>query len=337
MLFRFLFLMCSALFVSGFADTYPKEKLSLEQPTSSQETQIHEGVGLGLQADALYLWYSTPKMLFAAEVDSTNNTTQGEVFSAQGKGRFGVDLKLSYVIPTEHKLAISASWFNIMAKFDRSLSSRTLSPVFISGLYSSTPANASNQTRLNLNIFDVLLLKTFKIGKYFSSTPYGGFTMEFTRGKGTSWFTATSGEFRSGVTNAQFSQKVDYNGYGVKLGSQGAIHLGCGFAFQGDIAGSFFYGNTDAYMKLYENLDRTTVIAQGKYDQNYGVFLIDALLGFSWEKRFCHTNSLVNIHAGYRVQSFYPGWMEMSVEVSTPFDWVALYGQGIEAGITVLF
>lgn len=302
-----------------------------------QQPSEEVGIGLGIQADFLYLQFSTPKMLFAAEVDAGTNTTQGDLYSSEGKWRPGVDLKLSYAYQTGREMELSLGWYYIQAQFDRAVSSSSLSPYFVTGFYAPTAASATNDTHINLNIFDVLIAKTYHPSPYISLRPYGGFSMEFVRGRGETRFVADSGTFRAGVSQADFSQNVDYDGYGIKFGSHGDICLPIGFLFYGDLSGRFFYGNTSASMKLFENADRENFSAAGNYDHDHGVFLLDALLGIAWEATFNEGAQLLNIHAGYRTQAFYPGWLEMTAEISRSLDWTSLFSQGIDVGLTFKF
>ncbi|MCI5051830.1 MAG: Lpg1974 family pore-forming outer membrane protein [Simkaniaceae bacterium] len=302
-----------------------------------KETHYHNGFGINLTADFLYMRYSAPQMLFAAEVDTVNNTTQGEVFSSTGRGRPGVELELCWCMHNDPMTALRISWFNIMAKFDRTVNNRNLSPVFISDFYAATNANARNYTTMNLNIFDIVITKLFSVGDYILMRPYGGFAMEFTNGKSTSWFNANSGSFRTGVTNAQFNQTVKFNGYGVQFGSEMWTKSKCGVYVFSDLAASLFWGNTDANMRLFENVDYTNVVARGKYNQNHGVFLLDGLIGLGYEYLFGNNDYAFNLHAGYRAQAFYPGWLEMRVELGNPLNWVSLFSQGLDTGITFRF
>ncbi len=307
------------------------------RPAPVQETHYHRGYGVNVRADFLYMRYSAPEMLFAAEVDTVNNTAQGEAFSSTGRGRPGVELELCWCMHNDPMSMFRISWFNIMAKFDRTVTGKTLSPVFISDFYQSAPATARNYTTMNLNIFDIVFTKLFKIGDYVYTRPYGGFAMEFTNGKGTSWFTANSGSFRTGVTDTQFNQTVKFNGYGLQFGSECWTKAKWGVSVVSNLSASLFWGNTDAKMKMYENGDKTTVVARSTYDQNHGLFLLDGLMGLMYEKLFSDNNFGLNIHAGYRAQAFFPGWVNMRVELGSPLSWSSLYSQGLDAGLTFRF
>ena len=347
---KFLTLATLAFCASGFgkecnSTPSPCPCPTIKNPICLYELYDNQGCNLGLRADALYMNYTSPVLVFASEEFTVLPVRHSHLLGVPGKMSVGCDVALSYTMPNQPGYSFEASWYHIVAKFSRR---DTASDVLLShsvSLTTAAPGTVAVRANMTINFFDLLIQKKFGFGDWVSVMPavglLGGYMNSVNRAQ-TQASTATS--FGNSTTTAELDQFIKFEGIGLKLGGKSSFKIGAGFKLMAELFYSVMYGFSKTRLLYSSNgnfvFDGVPTGLSGAnlyYDQHHGRALFDSLLGLMWEWRSCNESMFFDIHAGLKFQSFSDGWMEFEAEFNNDVSNLPLYGQGLQAGATFKF
>jgi len=171
--------------------------------------------------------------------------------------------------------------------------------------------NGKAHWRLNYNMLDLEIGKTFYISKYLSFRAHAG-----TRG---GWIDQS---FRSEFTNMTYDKEPpirdtvyhceqDYWGLGPRLGINGDWHLGAGFSIFGNIAAALLYGKFDVHetqrFLAADTTYRYWTLIPGVYNEILGLKRdfyelspnLEMIIGLSWGECFYNEKVYFGLKAGW--------------------------------------
>lgn len=322
-------------------ETCCREETCLMKPTILYETRDTSGTTFGVRGDILYMNYSYPEVTFASEQVITASDVSSHILAAKSKAEVGFDVGINYTMEGCSEYTFELGWFYINPKWSRNVTSEILLPAHIETVNQVAPGIGTNNAKLDMNFIDLTMSKAFSFGKYFALSPTVGVVGGFMTGTNTAAFQASSGSFNSRVSLTQVATKqhVSFNGVGVKIGTGYGFNIWENFGIIGDISVNMLYGFTKVKLDITENTPTGTFPQTGSvaYKQHNGCVFLDSLVGLYWKWQSDNNASMWDLHAGWRVQSFYPGWIHIQAEGNNAMTERSLFGQGLEAGITFKF
>lgn len=311
------------------------------------ETFDNDGVNLGARGDLLYMIYNSPVLTYASEQTVTNEVLYSKILSVPGKLSLGCDVALLYTMPNQPGYSFEFGWYHIVAKFSRDVDAPNLVPAHSVALTNSVPGSASINDHMAINFFNLMVKKDFSLGNWVSMTPAAGLIGGYMDSKSTAHFLATSGNF--GVTAfpntstaATLAYTTKFEGIGMKIGGCSAFKIWKGLRFKADLFYSALYGLSRANLNYSQNgtisfHGATLAGTNVKYSQHHGRTIFDSLLALAWENRFSNDSLYLDVHVGWRFQSFSDGWKEFEAELDDSMHELSLLGQGLQAGVTFKF
>jgi len=319
----------------------------LKKPLPLFETFDNDGVGLGVRGDVLYMVYTDPILTYASAVSETAGVHYSTVKGVTANGVVGLDVAVMYTMPNQPGYSFEMGWYHITPTFSSSLSETSpsgVAPAHSVALNGFAPGTGKVHASLSINFFDLVIKKQFSFGDWVHVTPTAGFVGGYMNGKSSAHFDATSGTFQATptatVTHAILAYQTKYEGIGLKLGADAAFMIGSGFRLITNFYYNVLYGfshlNLDYVQSPGAYIDGLTG-AVSRYTQHHGRDFFDALLGFAWASHFSDESFYLDLHAGWRFQTFANGWQEFEAEFNNAARDHALQGQGLQAGVTFRF
>lgn len=316
---------------NGDQDTSLRHKVNL------YETYDNNGVNLGVRADFLYMNYSTPVFVYAADISPINDSLQGTAYAPKPKPEFGCDIALTYTMHDAPGYTFEAGWFYMRPKFTRTVTDTELGLTHVVDSNFGTNATATNSGHININFIDLLMGKDFAWGETFRIGPFGGLLGGFMFSKNTANAVANSGTFgNNSDTNVTFFQQVKYKGIGVKVGTNYDYRVWGGLSIKGSLSYNMLYGFSRTNMLSTEQANSSTT-AFSKYRNHHGRSFVDSLLGLAWGGACCDDSMYFDVHVQWRYQAFSDGWMQLEADWNHAMQNLPLYGQGLQAGLTWKF
>jgi hypothetical protein len=286
--------------------------------------------------------YNSSTLTYASEQTTAAGLLHSDILNVPGKMSWGCDIALMYTMPNQPGYSFEAGWYHIHAKFSHSATSDNIVPAHSVSLTLAAPGTAKVNANMTINFFDLLLKKAFSFGDWVSMTPAVGLVGGYMNGKSNSHFNATSGAFSGGaspttVANLFYSSK--FEGIGVKLGGCSSFKIWGGFKLKAELFYNVLYGFNKASLAYSQNGLFLGLLNATKlhFDQHIGRAFFDSLLGFSWDTTFVNNAYFLDLHAGWRFQSFSDGWNEFEAELNDSVHEISLTGQGLQAGATFRF
>jgi hypothetical protein len=326
------------------APASPKKEacVPLRNPITLYETSDLKEWGFGVRGDLLYMVYNSPVLTFASEQRVSNATLFSKILSVPGQMSLGCNIALIYQMPNQPGYTFESSWYHIVALMSRTDSSGSFRPAHSVALTAAAPGTVSVNSHLTLNLFDLLIQKSFSLGDWFSFMPGVGLVGGYMNGKSNANFNATSGSYTASgpaVTIASLDYTTKYEGMGLKFDLRNAFKIGKGFKLRADLAYNVLYGFNKLKLHYLQNglYASTLNQADSSYAQHDGRDFFDAFLGLAWETLSYCGAYYADIHAGWRFQSFSSGWKEFEAEFNDSVHELSLQGQGLQAGATVKF
>ncbi len=304
----------------------------------------NQGWNLGVRGDVLYMNYNSPVLTYASQRSVQGTVLNSDILPVKGKMSLGCNLAFNYTMEEQPGYSFEFSWYYMNAKFSDSQSGTVLLAHSVS-LNEARPGSVSVDAHLKINLFDLMIQKNFGVGGWFTVMPsvglVGGYIDSVSKGNTAS----TSGSFFAGtpastVTSADLDQFANYEGIGLKMGGRSTFKMWGGLRLTADLFYSVMYGYTKNSLEfsqapgLYAAAYSATL---SDYDHHHGVAFFDSMLGLAWECRFCNDSKYLDIHAGWRFQSYDAGWMEFEAEFNDAVQALPLHGQGLQAGATFKF
>jgi hypothetical protein len=352
----FVFAMVGLVSVCAFADdeievssTKQSCHKILRNPICLYETYDNQGCNIGARGDILYMVYQAPVLTYASQQTVTNRTLYSKILDVPGKLSLGCNVALTYTMPNQPGYTFESSWYHIVAKFAREASSDNIVPAHSVALTLAAPGTARVNAHVAINFFDLLLKKDFGFGEWVSMTPAAGVIGGYMNGENSAHFLATSLAF-SGTTGgaianteATLAYTSKFEGIGLKLGGHSSFKLWRNLKLKAELFYSVLYGLAKTHLTYAEN--GTTILPGAgtlngtnvSFKQHHGRAFFDSLLGFAWEHTFKNDAYFVDIHAGWRFQSFSDGWKEFEAEINDSLHELGLTGQGLQAGAVLKF
>lgn len=317
--------------------TATEEESRLNKPIILYETFDNNQSNVGVKGDLLYMHYSSPFISYACEVTQHGTVYEnGRIFAAKGKTRLGYDVALNYTMHWEPKFTFQLEWFHITPQFKRTVTSDHLLPSHISILTTYTPGTGTNNSQIRINLIDFCISKKFTFGKSFSLAPLIGAVGGLMKSYDKSHFIATSGSFGTGATIVDFNEYANYKGIGGKVGLEYSLKIIDGFKIAGHLNYNILYGFTN--MSFFVTSNGTSITsAKDRYFHHHGRTFLDALLGLAWQRNFNHEKLFLDLRAGWRVQDFFEGIMQYEAVYNDAVQPRALFGHGLETGVTFKF
>jgi hypothetical protein len=284
--------------------------------------------------------YNAPVWTYVSEQSVTDSVLSSSIESTPGKMSCGCQLVLNYTTSEERGYTFEAGWFHIVPQFSRQISGERLYPLHTPSLTQGAPGTADISAHINLNLFDLLIKKSFAWGEWVVMTPAAGLVGGYMEGTSRARFLATSGAFStSGVTDATLTTTTKFEGVGLKLGGNCSFKVGYGFSFLSEFYYNVLYGLARADFDYTQNQLYNSLYfgEEARYSQHHGRTFFDVLLGLVWGRAFADDHCFFDIHLGWRFQSFSGGWKNIASVFSDSLYEAPLYGQGLEVGGTFKF
>ncbi len=335
---------CSLGFADAKGGTDKKKPCNpLVKPLSLNETFDNNGVNLGVKADLLYMVYNSPILTYASKIHDEDHDRHSTILNVPGHMNLGCNVALMYTMQNNPGYSFESSWFHIVPHFSRKKTANDILPAHSVSLLEPTPGSANMHAHVAINLFDLVIKKQFSFGDWFGVAPTAGVVGGFLNGKSHAHFSASSGEFASGVTDAVLAYTTKFEGIGLKIGADSSFKIGAGFSLRSELYYNMMYGLGRAHLNYSQNglfsapggdtLDSANV----HYSQHQGMSFFDSLLGLGWSGHFNNDSLFLDIHAGWRFQDFLGGWKEFEAEFNDSVLDHALQGQGLQTGITFRF
>ncbi len=352
---RLLSLATLSLCISGFAATQKqqaKDQSCATQPYKPlrntiplYETYDVSGIAnVGVRTDLLYMNYTSPALTFASQQTLSGpgiTTLNSTILSVPGDMSLGCNIALNYTMPNQPGYSFEFSWYYMDAHGSRSKTGDGVLLAHSVALTTGAPGSVKVKDHLIINFFDLMIQKDFAFGDWFNVKPaaglMGGYMHSATRA---STLASTATTFGSDTTVAALNQLVQFEGIGIKIGGHSAFRIWHGFRLTADLFYSVMYGYTKANMNYSSDGSfgaATLANAISNLRQHHGRALFDSMLGLAWESRFSNDAYYLDVHAGWRFQSFSDGWMEYEAEFNDAVRPLPLYGQGLQIGATFKF
>ena len=293
--------------------------------------------------------YTDPLLTYAGKVIQVGTEQSSSVQGVKGQCVAGCEVALMYTMSNQPGYSFETSWYHITPTFSSSFSAvspENVAPAHSISLNDKAPGAAKVHASLAINFFDLVIKKQFSLGDWVRMTPTAGLVGGYMNGKSSARFDATSGTFSTPtiseipVTHAILAYNTKYEGIGVKIGGDAEFKIGSGFRLVTNLYYNVLYGLS--HIKLdYEQEPGlflgTTNKAVARFTQHHGRDFFDALLGLAWGGTCCHDSVYLDLHAGWRFQSFANGWQEFEAEFNNAERNHSLQGQGLQAGATLRF
>lgn len=345
--FSILGLMATSVFAGhGDADKAQTCPPSLRRQIKVYEKFDNDGVNLGMRADVLYMVYQAPVLTYASLQTVSSEILHSHILAVPGQASVGCNLALMYTMPNQPGYTFETSWYHLVAELSRNVNATNIVPAHSATLTLAAPGNASIDAHLTINLFDLLLKKDFCLGGWFCVTPGVGLVGGYLNGVSSAHFVATSGGFsaagggNTATTNANLSYTTKFEGMGVKVGTNASFKIWGGFKLTTDFFYSTLYGFSKVKLDYLQNglsLGGTVRGADANYDHHHARSFFDSLLGLAWESQFNNDSLYLNLHAGWRFQTFLDGWKEFEAEFNDSLQELSFSGQGLQAGATFKF
>ena len=311
----------------------------LKKNLSLYEAFDNEGyVNFGMRADALYMIYNSSILTYAADQSVQYNTSNSTIVAVPGKLSTGLNVALTYTMEEQPRYSFESSWYHIVSQFSNNHTSTRLMPAHSVALTTAANGNSSVNAHVALNFFDLIMMKKFSFGDWFTLTPAAGFVGGYINSKNSAKFIAGAGTFGSNTTYAEIHQKIKFEGLGLKIGTRAGFNVGYGLKIMSEFFFNTLYGRTIAKLNYISNGSYAGLAnALSTYRHHHGRMFFDSLLGLAWETTFDRDALYLELHAGWRFQTFANGWMEFEAEFNNSLHDLTLYGQGLQAGATFKF
>lgn len=347
----FVLPLLGAVALSGYAGCKDPCEVKCCQPVLRNALPLYEtldvcGTDFGARADVLYMVYQVPVLTYASLQTTTSQIVHSNILSVPGDMSVGCNVALLYTMPGEPRYSFESSWYHIVAEFSRSVTAPDLIPAHSVALTVAAQGTGTVDAQVAINLFDLMIKKDFAFGNWFALTPAAGLVGGYMNGKNTAHFNATSGAFsaasggNTASTIADVSYTTKFEGIGLKIGGSSSFKIAGGFRLKADLYYNALYGYAKAALDYSQNglslggTARGTVV---NYSQHHGRSFFDSLLGLAWEHRFRNDSLYLDLHAGWRFQTFSDGWKEFEAEFNDSLHELALSGQGLQAGATFKF
>ncbi len=335
----------STLFcISGFADS--AKECGCTQPLLKNPICLNEvydvcGNAFGMRGDILYMNYTVPVLTSAVVSVVVDPLLINQELALTAKMSVGCNIAINYTMGNQPGYSFEASWYHIVTQFKRHVSGSILLDHAIS-LTDPALGTVSQIAHIDINFFDVLIQKNFGFGDWFSVMPSVGLIGGYMNSVNRASTVALPGEnFGNDTTEATLNQFLKYEGAGLKIGGKSSFRIGCGFKLAAELFYSALYGyskdkvsfESDGHFEPPSPLSGTII----EYTNHHGRSFVDSLIGLAWESRFRNDSLFLELHAGWKFQSFSDGWMEFEAEFNDEIHTLPLYGQGLQAGATFKF
>ena len=131
-------------------------------------------------------------------------------------------------------------------------------------------------------------------------------------------------------------------GIGIKLGGNADFRVWGDFKLRAELFYSILYGFAKANLDYLQNGFYTLPSGEARgadaaYSQHQITSFFDSMLGVAWEQRYRGDSLYLELHAGWRFQTFAQGWTEFEVEFDDAMNYLPLAGQGLQIGATFKF
>lgn len=316
---------------------------NLKRPVRLYETFDNDGVDFGVRGDLLYMVYQAPVLVYASEQEVVDQILHSHILNVPGKPGLGCDVALMYTMPNQPGYSFELGWYHIVTKFSRNVNSDHLVVAHNSVLNTAAVGNATIHAKLAINFIDLVVKKDFAFGDWVSLTPIAGLVGGYMHGKSTSHFLATSGSFNAAnVTSSTLAYTTKFEGIGMKLGGCSSFRIFEGFKLKAEFFYNVLYGFSKAHLDALDNaatpLGGVNLLGTDvHYSQHHGRAFFDSLLGLAWENRFRNDSLFLDLHIGWRFQTFSDGWQEFEAILNDSLHELSLQGQGLQAGATFKF
>ncbi len=320
----------------------------LSNPISLYEVFDNQGVNLGARADVLYMNYTSPVLVYASEQsleDPVHRTLHSHLLDVPGKASVGCNIALLYTMPNTPAYSFETSWYHIHTKFSASDTAHVL-PAHIVSANIAADGSVSVKAHININLFDLLVSKKFSLGTWVSMTPAAGLVGGYMDSKNTV-HGSTAGSFallvggQTALRDLTLQQSFKYEGIGMKIGGRSSFKIWKGFSLTADLFYSALYGYTKASLNYSQDVAAVALGDLfgfvGHYNHHHGRSFFDSLIGLAWSGTMSNDSMFLELHAGWKYQSFSDGWMEFEVELNNAISNLPLSGQGLQAGATFRF
>jgi hypothetical protein len=312
----------------------------LNRPIPLYATYDNDGWGLGLRGDVLYMNYSSPIRTFVSAVTTAGTAYTSEIFDVKSTGSVGCDLGLTYTRMSDPGYTFGFDWFHIVSTFNHNVSGPSLLPSHIVAATLQKPGTANNNGALTINFFDMMVSKSYRLGDPFTFAPAIGVIGGYMDSHITNSYNSTTTGFVAGpvATAISTKQTIKFEGIGVKLGSDFKFNVWRGVKITGDVFYNILYGLTKSTLVSNFNAAAPTYTSSlSTYGHHHGRGFVDAMIGLAYQTTFKKDKYFLDVHAGWRTQYFPDGWAQFEVEYNDSEHSLPLYGQGLEAGLTVKF
>ena len=316
---------------------------NLKNPVSLYETYDNDGVNLGARADILYMVYNVPVLTYASRQENVGTVRDSTILPVPGKMSLGCDVALLYTMSDNPGYSFELGWYHIVAKFGSSTNAGKLELAHSVAISLPQPGSASVSAQVAINFIDLLMKKDFAFGNWVFMTPMAGLIGGYVDGKNTAHSVATSGDFGLSPANtstaATLAYTTKFEGIGIKIGGCSAFKIWDGFRLKADLSYSVLYGLSKAHLDYSQNGLYAGLLsgADVHFTNHHCRDFFDSLLALAWETRFCDDSCYLDLHVGWRFQTFSSGWKEFEAEFDDAMHELALQGQGLQAGLTFKF
>ena len=314
---------------------------ALKNELSLYEVFDNKNVNLGVRADLLYMVYNAPVLNYATTTATTGTSVARAVQNVRGRMSVGCNLALTYTMHDRPGYSFESSWFHIVAQFKNNVASSVgILPAHSDLLTQSAPGTSSVYGHQNINLFDLIVKKSFGFGDWVTVSPLAGLVGGYMNGKSTTQTNATSGSFHTSetVNSATLGYHTKFEGIGMKLGLNSSFKIWSSFSFMADLTYGVMYGLSKATLAYSQDVAVSSVKdVASAYSNHHARSFVDALLGFKWESHFDRNRCYFDIHAGWRYQSFFTGWTTFGNDGATDINEINYAGQGLQVGASFKF